>query len=198
MRTTFNSFLARFPSLIMYFFLSSIITRSFSPSILSLSLLAYLHHSLHSLLSSETDSRFSPSPVSPSGETALQKLTDSNTQLTSRLLANVTCAFLGDWIQLPHVSANRTATHHLLTYLFGSSFPHASSSAISILTLHLSLSADDFVVMIKCLDALPARYFDANYKTVVKNVSKMLLEGVGLPIASSSRSPLLHLHIVIP
>ena len=51
--------------------------------------------------------------------------------------------------------------------------------------------------MVKCLNALTPTYFDANYKTVVQNVSKMLLEGVGLPIASTTRSTLFSRHVVI-
>lgn len=196
MRAAFNSFLTRFPSLFTSPPHPIVISSSFSPCLLSLSLLAYFHHSLHTLLSPTSDS-FSPSPISPPGETPLQKLIASNSELTPRLLANLTCGFLGDWIQLPHASNNRPTTHLLLSYLFASSFPAAASSAISILLLRLSLSANDFVIMVKCLNALSPTYFDANYKTVVQNVSKMLLEGVGLPIASTTRSTLFSRHVVI-
>lgn len=130
-----------------------------------------------------------PSPSSPSADGPVRSLTRTNAQLTRRSLANVMCDFLGVWAQTFQTTTNRTLILHFLSYLFSVSFPHCSSSVLTLLVLHLSLASNDYKVILECVRRLPASYFNANYKTIVKNVSKVLLEGIITPFVYADAAP---------
>ena len=99
------------------------------------------------------------------------------------------CDFLGVWAQTLQTTTNRTLILHFLSYLFSASFPHCSSSVLTLLVLHLSLASNDYKVILECVRRLPASYFNTNYKTIVKNVSKVLLEGIITPFVHADAAP---------
>lgn len=108
-------------------------------------------------------------------------------------LNNHICEIMGEWLlsQASQSGNKQLRNQQALSiwYLFDCTLSNCSSSCLSTLLLNISILPSSFEVMKALIQRLPSTYFQKNYKSIIKSITKLTLDVPRSPTKPSSKLP---------
>ena len=116
----------------------------------------------------------------------------TNKPFSNDILNSYICDFMSEWLlndasQLRN-TANETPYETPMCYLFDCCLLNCPTTVYSTLLTNISLISSDYSIMRIFLQRLPAKYFQKQLKTIIKHISKIVLEATISPLNTSKTS----------